>query len=254
MRTQRYITSALAVSAGASGLPAPLPPLLCASCVWWVSGAGAVMCLPALPASQPYLDPLLPPPAAEPLQVDNPLAGLRVINTANEGSVSGPPLGTSGRPGGPQLTARVPNPRRPSKLLVGLTLGGERQVGRNAAAVCCCLLLSAAAAAAAACVPNLPPIPLPLSSAFPPSLLLPPCPCSCRVALTGLSLQARVATQLSARATLMTGPSSVGVRPAPPGMVVVPRGRGTQMSVACRPTTWDCGWYLASLSTPSTPR
>lgn len=68
----------------------------------------------------------------EPLQVDNPLAGLRVINTANEGSVSGPPLGTSGRPGGPQLIARVPNPRRPSKLLVGLTLGGERQLSSGA--------------------------------------------------------------------------------------------------------------------------
>ena len=198
-------------------------------------------------ASQPHCltsIPTGPPPAAEPLQADNLLAGLRVINTANEGSVSGAPVGTSGTPGGPQLTATVPDPERPSKLRVGLTLDGERQVGRRnvVTVVCCCCLLLLPAAAA------LPPIKLQLS---PPP---PPGPCSFRVALTGLSLQARVMILLSAQAMLMTGPSLVGVRRGPAGMVGVPRGPSTHGSAMCRPTTWDCGWSLGSLSTPPTPR
>ena len=79
--------------------------------------------------ASPYRVPF-PSHAAEPLQPDNPLAGLRVINTANENSVTGPPVGTNSGAGAPQIIATLPNPQRPSKLRVGFTLDGERQVSR----------------------------------------------------------------------------------------------------------------------------
>jgi len=51
---------------------------------------------------------------------------LQVLNTANEGSVTGPPVG--GNPAVGALTATIPDPSRPSKLAVGFSLFG-RQLG-----------------------------------------------------------------------------------------------------------------------------
>ncbi|KAI7836634.1 hypothetical protein COHA_009519 [Chlorella ohadii] len=60
----------------------------------------------------------------KPLEED-PLDGLLVNNYANEGGINGPVVGTSQVNGGPWTTATIPDKRRPSKLRVGIALGGS---------------------------------------------------------------------------------------------------------------------------------
>lgn len=64
--------------------------------------------------------PLIPSTSPRTLRSHTP----QVNNYANEGGINGPVVGTSEVNGGPRTTATIPNKRRPSKLRVGITLGG----------------------------------------------------------------------------------------------------------------------------------